>query len=338
MEREIILFLVSLASGFWVGGLTVTGWRHWLLYGLAAVTGLAALSWHWVSPLAPALSSKFAYVAGDATSWFVLLMFLTALLIFCRPAPRSAIAEADSPEEKLMGHIFGVESRQLSVIDSLSQNLAALSDSTHERLSEISGDVERLSAKISTLDQQLNTPHGMFGGSLAQQVLNVVERQNELEGLKDTLATLPAIRKEITKLQENHFQFSDIILKSLRARDAFALAKELNDEIIAAAQVLDEARSRPLSAHEWVEWRNNYNMWLSRVRAFCNIARPYDPEVNRIEETPAELYRPGHWTFDTSIFPDGDAVHDFQSFRIVMSRYNATGPEVLQKMTMHSRV
>jgi hypothetical protein len=99
-DLSIALFLVGLAMTFLIGGVQTAGHKSrlliWTLYALAIVSLSGAFGWLWIKTAYPYAASVFSGIATSPVAWFIILIFVIALLTLSPQARNDASGRRDS--------------------------------------------------------------------------------------------------------------------------------------------------------------------------------------------------------------------------------------------------
>jgi hypothetical protein len=89
------IFFASSGIALAIAAVNQAGWKHriviWGLLGSGALFFAIGIAWPWLDAISPALTAAVEGVALNPASWFTLLMFIAAMVIFSRPKNRDAL-------------------------------------------------------------------------------------------------------------------------------------------------------------------------------------------------------------------------------------------------------
>lgn len=261
-----ILFLLSLAVPFGWEAVTETGWRRYGAGALAAISGLLAIGWRAIEAVLPSGASAIAEIADAPLAWFVLFMFLVALVMFTghhfqRPRLRESADVRDSDAVVELNRILAASIERFTQrISGIEQSLAELQSN---KIPAIEGILRPRQGLLGTL---LTTPDASRLDQLSEEISSVHTSVNALT---------TRVRKDLSMLS-----------RAIRARDALTQFNLLDDEFGTKSKRLMRASTEDFADEG--AWLIAYELWKKTANDIQDLLSVWFPDANSILDRPNE--------------------------------------------------
>jgi hypothetical protein len=127
------------------------------------------------------------------------------------------------------------------------------------------------------------------------------------------------IKQRLENVEANHNQFHDRVANLFRAKEVEQRIGQLLAKLDQLTPMLLSLEKGPDAPLDWRSWTENFKTWDATLRELLEVAKPYADAWDIIIIHP-DAYKSIYWDLDEKWFPNGDAMHDYKTFRMLLER------------------
>lgn len=330
----IVLFFVSTGIGAGFTAMTVTSWKSYILWVLAAILTAVGLFWVKLLEKTPMLAARLAEVAQNPNWWFIIALAFVVLLVSGK-APRIA-----RPKERNTSILSSEET------DRNNEQVWASIEEQNERIDVVEGLINKHHEEVESLGKLreaialLSTDSAEIKKALGAEVLERTRAATAMVGLSDRLdGTRDGIQANLSSLRTRYDQFEQAVLAAFRARSAIQTAKLVASNIERLASRMISAERNVYDSED--RWNKDYEKWETAIGEYCMLAKAWLSEPrNPMDIKPKEYDKVDvqHIGLMNNIFNNGKMVRRYETLVLATEKFEVLERELISSLTMKAEI